>query len=294
MKNVGAAKMGRRRQEGCENGDGGEKKRSRTGLRSHKVDNFSELEWERGKGKRSGRVRVSLSSGKKPQGEPEMKDNVGSSEATAQTTQFLVFHRRAFVTELMNNPELRSKHNVWRDDQQPAQQHPVEHCSTVQPLKNFELRNCENERIEHVEREETGERQKEGREEEMEVQTDDQPPAQQPVEKCSIRQVSRVEETGGQREIIREEEEVQAIEEQPSPLPAEQCSIGHAWSEEEVGALNKGLGSEVDVQIIEVKQSQSSVAAGALYPSFGVSGKLSRRAPTKLGQHQRSFNPQFG
>ncbi|XP_062002843.1 uncharacterized protein LOC133720512 isoform X3 [Rosa rugosa] len=251
MKNVGAAKMGRRRQEGCENGDGGEKKRSRTGLRSHKVDNFSELEWERGKGKRSGRVRVSLSSGKKPQGEPEMKDNVGSSEATAQTTQFLVFHRRAFVTE---------------------------------PLKNFELRNCENERIEHVEREETGERQKEGREEEMEVQTDDQPPAQQPVEKCSIRQVSRVEETGGQREIIREEEEVQAIEEQPSPLPAEQCSIGHAWSEEEVGALNKGLGSEVDVQIIEVKQSQSSVAAGSRR-SIQALGFLE----SYLGEHQQSL-----
>ncbi|XP_062006819.1 uncharacterized protein LOC133723969 [Rosa rugosa] len=186
--------MGRRRQEGCENGDGGEKKRSRTGLRSQKVDNFSELEWERGKGKRGGRVRVTLSTGKTPQGEPEMKDNVGSSEATAQTTQLLVFHRRTFVTE---------------------------------PLKNFELRSCENERIKHIEREETGERQKGGRGEEMEVQTVDRPPAQHPVEQCSITQVSRVEETGGHQEIIREEEEVQAIEEevqaieeQPSPPAA--------------------------------------------------------------------------
>ncbi|PRQ45453.1 hypothetical protein RchiOBHm_Chr3g0491561 [Rosa chinensis] len=118
----------------------------------------------------------------------------------------------------------------------------------------------------------------------MEVQTDDQLPAQQPVEKCSIRQVSRVEETGGQREIIREEEEVQAIDEQPSPPPAEQCSIGHAWSEEEVGALNKGLGSEVDVQIIEVKQSQSSVAAGSRR-SIQALGFLE----SYLGEHQQSL-----
>lgn len=124
------------------------------------------------------------------------------------------------------------------------------------------MRICEHERTENVGREEAGERQKEGRGEEEEVQAVDQPPAQHPAEQCSIGKVSREElEAGGQQEIMREEEEVLVIKEQHSQPSAERYSIGHARSEEEAGALKEGSDSEDEVQIIEVKQSQSSVAA---------------------------------
>lgn len=116
------------------------------------------------------------------------------------------------------------------------------------------MRICEHERTENVGREEAGERQKEGRGEEEEVQA---------VEQCSIGKVSREElEAGGQQEIMREEEEVLVIKEQHSQPSAERYSIGHSRSEEEAGALKEGSDSEDEVQIIEVIEAITILSCG--------------------------------